>query len=144
MSFAVVKLSYCKDSISLLEVGALKADNYKTCKSWIDCMPIDLHSRHPHIIEQNFLTMDMREHENKWDAISLSLVVNFVPLPADRGEIFCFISLMIFHDLWPRSNAENDAQLSCCRWLTLPFSKFHPILPSGTKLMNKLSFHFLV
>lgn len=47
---------------------------------------MDLHSRHPQITEQDFITMDIDVHENKWDAISLSLVVNFVPSPADRGN----------------------------------------------------------
>ncbi len=70
----------------LLEVGALKADNYRSCATWIDCTPMDLHSRHPQIMERDFLLLDIDEHENKWDAISLSLVVNFVPSPADRGN----------------------------------------------------------
>jgi 25S rRNA (adenine2142-N1)-methyltransferase len=71
---------------SLLEVGALKPDNYHTCSSWIEWTPIDLHSLHPHIVEQDFLLMDADQHANKWDAISLSLVLNFVPLPLDRGK----------------------------------------------------------
>ena len=70
----------------LLEVGALKPDNYHTCSSWIEWTPIDLHSRHPHIVEQDFLLMDADQHACKWGAISLSLVLNFVPLPLDRGE----------------------------------------------------------
>jgi hypothetical protein len=79
-------ISVCLLSASLLEVGALKPDNYHTCSSWIEWTPIDLHSRHPHILEQDFLLMDLEQHANKWDAISLSLVLNFVPLPLDRGE----------------------------------------------------------
>ena len=47
--------------------------------------PIDLHSRHPAIQEQNFLEMDEDDNKEKWDLISLSLVVNFVPEPRDRG-----------------------------------------------------------
>ncbi|KIM49307.1 hypothetical protein M413DRAFT_438493 [Hebeloma cylindrosporum] len=73
--------------LRLLEVGALKPDNYHTCSSWIEWTPIDLHSRHPHIVEQDFLLMDADQHANKWDAISLSLVLNFVPLPLDRGRM---------------------------------------------------------
>lgn len=48
--------------------------------------PIDLRSRHPSIIEQDFLTMNVDEHSERWDVISLSLVVNFVPEPKDRGN----------------------------------------------------------
>lgn len=69
----------------LLEVGALKPDNYRTCTRWIQNTPIDLRSRHPAIKEQDFLLLDPTENEKKWDAISLSLVVNFVPGAKDRG-----------------------------------------------------------
>jgi len=76
-----------KGKLHLLEVGALKPDNYQSNSSWIEWMPIDLRSRHPRIVEQDFLLMDPKEHRNRWDAISLSLVLNFVPLPADRGRV---------------------------------------------------------
>lgn len=71
--------------IRLLEVGALKPDNYKACTSWIDATPIDLHSRHPSILEQDFLLLDETENYEKWDCISLSLVLNFVPDARVRG-----------------------------------------------------------
>lgn len=75
----------------LLEVGALKHDNYAPCSSWIECEPIDLRSRHPNIREQDFLCMldspeDKANQRERWDAISLSLVVNFVADARDRGE----------------------------------------------------------
>ncbi|KAG6833489.1 hypothetical protein H0H87_006061 [Tephrocybe sp. NHM501043] len=44
--------------LRLLEVGALKPDNYSTCASWIAPTPIDLRSRHPSIVEQDFLQLD--------------------------------------------------------------------------------------
>jgi 25S rRNA (adenine2142-N1)-methyltransferase len=69
----------------LLEVGALKPDNYVACSSWIDATPIDLRSRHPSILEQDFLLLDETENHEKWDSISLSLVLNFVPDARDRG-----------------------------------------------------------
>ena len=50
---------------------------------------MDLHSRHPQILEQDFLQMDPLENANHWDAISLSLVVNFVPSASDRGALSC-------------------------------------------------------
>ncbi|KAL4074682.1 putative methyltransferase-domain-containing protein [Scleroderma yunnanense] len=73
----------------LLEVGALKPDNYASCSSWLDVTPIDLRSRHPAIREQDFLEMDVDENMGKWDIISLSLVLNFVPEPRDRGRMLC-------------------------------------------------------
>lgn len=51
----------------------------------MDVTPIDLHARHPEIREQDFLQLDEEENREKWDLISLSLVVNFVPEPKDRG-----------------------------------------------------------
>lgn len=50
---------------------------------------MDLRSRHPSILEQDFLLMDSDdEYRGKWDIISLSLVVNFVPAAADRGRLY--------------------------------------------------------
>jgi hypothetical protein len=69
----------------LLDVGAVKPDNYYSCASWIDVTPMDLHSRHPSILEQDFLCMDQERHHEAWDIISLSLVLNFVPDGKDRG-----------------------------------------------------------
>jgi 25S rRNA (adenine2142-N1)-methyltransferase len=80
--------------ISLLEVGALLPDNYASCSSWIDVTPIDLNSRHPAIKQQDFLKMDVLEHASKWDLISLSLVLNFVPDAHDRGQ-YALISQMV-------------------------------------------------
>ncbi|KAL5490065.1 BMT2 [Sanghuangporus weigelae] len=80
-----------KGKMKLLEVGALKPDNYTSCSSWIDVLPIDLRSTHPGIVEQDFLEMqkdgDGETNCGVWDAISLSLVVNFVPEPRDRGRM---------------------------------------------------------
>lgn len=56
----------------------------------MDYMPIDLRSRHPLIHEQNFLTMDEHVHRGQWDAVSLSLVLNFVSNPHDRGAMLRF------------------------------------------------------
>ena len=70
---------------SVLEVGALKPDNYAHCASWMDVTPIDLHSRHPAIMEQDFLGMDDDANRERSDLVSLSLVVNFVPDLKDRG-----------------------------------------------------------
>ncbi|CDO69025.1 hypothetical protein BN946_scf184834.g32 [Trametes cinnabarina] len=81
--------------LRLLEVGALKPDNYASCSSWIEVMPIDLHSRHPAILEQDFLLMDPVEHGQSWDLISLSLVLNFVPEAKDRGRMLRLAHAML-------------------------------------------------
>lgn len=70
----------------LLEVGALKPDNYDDCSAWIEATPMDLNSRHSSILEQDFLLLNEERNREKWDLISLSLVLNFVPEPLDRGK----------------------------------------------------------
>ncbi|KAH9079230.1 nucleolus protein [Lactarius deliciosus] len=84
---ALVAKEHEKERHRLLEVGAVRPDNYGDCASWIDVMAIDLHSRHPSILEQDFLLMDPGQHREAWDIISLSLVLNFVPDGEDRGRM---------------------------------------------------------
>ncbi|KAI9509970.1 nucleolus protein [Russula earlei] len=79
----------------LLEVGAVKPDNYRGCTSWLDATAIDLRSRHPSILEQDFLLMDQSRHREAWDVISLSLVLNFVPDGKDRGRMLVQAHSMI-------------------------------------------------
>jgi 25S rRNA (adenine2142-N1)-methyltransferase len=71
----------------LAKSGALRPDNYDRHASWISNTPIDLNSRHPRIQEQDFLRLDPASHGDRWDVISLSLVLNFVPKAADRGAV---------------------------------------------------------
>ncbi|KAJ7470348.1 nucleolus protein [Mycena latifolia] len=78
---------YPNPPLNLLEVGALKPDNYEPCRSWIKTTPLDLHSRHPSILEQDFLLMNETEHREKWDVVSLSLVLNFVSDAKNRGRM---------------------------------------------------------
>jgi len=73
--------------LRLLEVGALTPNNYRSCQSWIENTPIDLKAQHPSILEQDFLKMDHDENRERWDLISLSLVLNFVPNARDRGRM---------------------------------------------------------
>ncbi|KAA1474831.1 nucleolus protein [Dentipellis sp. KUC8613] len=87
-----------KGKHKLLEVGALKPDNYNSCSSWLDVQSIDLHSQHSSILEQDFLLMDAVHHQGKWDLISLSLVVNFVPDAHDRGRMLQLAHRMLRRD----------------------------------------------
>jgi len=79
----------------LLDVGAVRPDNYRTCASWVDVTAIDLHSRHPSILEQDLLRMGQGHHYEAWDIISLSLVLNFVPDGKDRGRMLVHAHSMI-------------------------------------------------
>ncbi|CAL1704054.1 unnamed protein product [Somion occarium] len=111
----------------LLEVGALKHDNYAAHASWIDNTPIDLHSRHPSIKEQDFLLLSEDQNRSKWDIISLSLVVNFVPEPKHRGRMlqlahtmlrsdgYLFLAVCITHPVVP--SLLSDHIMSSCPFL---------------------------
>lgn len=90
----------------LLEVGALTPNNYRSCSSWLECTSIDLHSRHPSIQEQDFLLLDEDENHEQWDVISLSLVLNFVPRPKERGELMLSGCNMETSNHLDRTNAQ--------------------------------------
>lgn len=71
----------------MIEIGALTPDNYASCSKWIENHPLDLNSRHPAIAEEDFLQRPKPQDENgRFDIVSCSLVLNFVPDPKDRGE----------------------------------------------------------
>jgi len=107
-----------KNRLRLLEVGALKPDNYRSCSSWVDCTPIDLRSRHPSITEQDFLLMDEDKNREMWDVISLSLVLNFVPEPKDRGRMLMLAHTMLSQGghlflVLPLPCVQNSRYLTC-------------------------------
>ena len=71
----------------MLEIGALTPDNYASCSSWIDNNPIDLHSQHPNIFEQDFFERPVPSSiTEQFDIISCSMVLNFVADSRDRGR----------------------------------------------------------
>lgn len=112
----------------LLEVGALKADNYRGCQSWIDNTPIDLNAQHPDIRQQDFLQMPEDENVSKWDVLSISLVLNFLPDPSERGkEIFLAGILFTPHDF------REDAAVG-------PLVSWPPAYPFGPLVRDGVSF----
>ncbi|KAL0083675.1 nucleolus protein [Phycomyces blakesleeanus] len=83
---------HCKESMDtatkplhVLDVGAVAPDNYKPYSSWIKAKPIDLNPQDLAIEKQDFLTMPITS--DKFDVVCLSLVVNFVGDPKDRGKM---------------------------------------------------------
>ena len=72
-----------RPSMRVLDVGALSPDNYRPYQSWIEATPIDLNPQDPRITKQDFLRMTP---QREFDIVSLSLVVNFVGDPKDRGK----------------------------------------------------------
>lgn len=77
--------------LRMLEVGALRPDNACSRSGRFEMERIDLHSQHPVIREQDFMeraACPARDLGRQgFDIVSLSLVVNFVGDPGDRGEM---------------------------------------------------------
>lgn len=72
--------------LKMLEVGALSTRNACSISGLFDMVHIDLNSQEPGIRQQDFMERPLPEsEEDKFDIISLSLVVNFVPDAATRG-----------------------------------------------------------
>jgi 25S rRNA (adenine2142-N1)-methyltransferase len=81
--------------LRLLEVGALSTKNACSQHECINVTRIDLHSQEPGILQQDFMerplpaaTADSADDKERFHAISLSLVLNYVPSAAQRGEMF--------------------------------------------------------
>ena len=75
----------------MLEVGSLRLDNYCSRSGMFEMRRIDLHSQHLKIEEQDFMTMQLPATNNinneGYDIVSLSLILNFVGDPAERGQM---------------------------------------------------------
>ena len=116
-------------------MGALKADNYRGCSSWIENTPIDLNAQDPGIRQQDFLQMTEDENGCKWDVLSLSLVLNFVPDPRERGVrsyLQRFRSRLMFSGRMLRlAHLFLDASRPRSGFLFVTVGTTRPCLPSG-------------
>ena len=85
--------------LRMLEVGALRVDNACSRSGIFYVERIDLCSQHSSILQQNFMLRPLPEgdmaNEERFDVVSLSLVVNYVGDPGERGEMLkrvgCFL-----------------------------------------------------
>lgn len=76
----------CK--LRMLEVGALRTDNACSRCSFLDVTRIDLHAQTVGILQEDFNLRPLPESEqDRFDVISLSLVLNYVPDAAGRGNM---------------------------------------------------------
>ncbi|CCA68013.1 hypothetical protein PIIN_01880 [Serendipita indica DSM 11827] len=118
-----------RGKLELLDVGALKHDNYKKASSLISATPIDLHSRHPQIVEQDFMQISPGEANphnlsREWDVISLSLVLNFVPDARERGRMLHLAHMLLKKDgllfvVLPLPCVVNSRYLTIEHWTSL-------------------------
>lgn len=102
----------------LLEVGCLSVSNAISKSSVFETIDrIDLRSNDPLIVQQDFLKRPLpKGPEDKYHVISLSLVLNFVPVNADRGKMlqlttqFLLPQGLLFFVL-PKACVENSRYL---------------------------------
>lgn len=74
--------------LRMLEIGALSTQNACSRSGRFDIERIDLNSQGEGILQQDFMERPLpRDESERFDIISLSLVLNFVPEPRGRGEM---------------------------------------------------------
>ncbi|ODV78046.1 uncharacterized protein CANTADRAFT_96698 [Suhomyces tanzawaensis NRRL Y-17324] len=75
--------------LNALEIGSLSASNViSTCGIFENVTRIDLNSQSPLILKQDFMERPLPKGDSeKFNLVSCSLVVNFVPSPKERGEM---------------------------------------------------------
>lgn len=75
-------------TLRLLEVGALSTTNACSRSGYFDIQRIDLNSQGEGILQQDFMERPLPQDDSeRFDIISLSLVLNFVPEPKGRGDM---------------------------------------------------------
>jgi 25S rRNA (adenine2142-N1)-methyltransferase len=85
---ALKELSTEGKSLRMLEVGALSVANACSKSRLFDMARIDLNSQAEGITQQDFMERPLPHDEReKFDIISLSLVLNYVPDPVGRGQM---------------------------------------------------------
>ncbi|KAK5009241.1 putative methyltransferase-domain-containing protein [Cryomyces antarcticus] len=76
------------DRLKMLEIGALSKSNSCSRSGLFDVTRIDLHSQDEGILQQDFMERPLpSSSDDKFDIISLSLVLNYVPDAVGRGEM---------------------------------------------------------
>lgn len=74
--------------LRMLEVGALSTTNACSLSGLFDMVRIDLNSQAEGILQQDFMERPLPQNESeRFDIISLSLVLNFVPEAGGRGDM---------------------------------------------------------
>lgn len=111
--------------LRVLEVGALSSTNAISRMigkgvGWVE--RIDLHSQEPeHIREIDFMDLPIPDDEgDKFDVVSLSLVLNFVPTAAGRGKMLKRIAGFFRQPLASKHDDDGGRKLLPCLFLVLP------------------------
>ncbi|KAI0180285.1 putative methyltransferase-domain-containing protein [Hypoxylon sp. FL1284] len=89
-SSASMSISSTDPRLKMLEVGALSTKNACSASGIFDVERIDLNSQSDGIIQQDFMKRPLPKDDlERFDMISLSLVLNFVPDAVARGAMLC-------------------------------------------------------
>ncbi|KAK6458027.1 YBZ1-like protein [Scheffersomyces xylosifermentans] len=77
------------NDVNALEIGCLSTRNViSTCNIFKNIVRIDLNSQSPLIVEQDFMQRPLpTSDDERFNLISCSLVINFVPSPKERGDM---------------------------------------------------------
>lgn len=77
------------NNVTALEIGCLSPTNIiSTCGIFSDIVRIDLNSQNHLILEQDFMERPLPSNKSeRFNLLSCSLVINFVPSPKERGEM---------------------------------------------------------
>ncbi|PGH05968.1 hypothetical protein AJ79_06657 [Helicocarpus griseus UAMH5409] len=108
------------EKLRLLEVGALSTTNACSRVRHFEVTRIDLHSQEKGILQQDFMQRPLPAGEGeRFDIISLSLVLNYVSEPAGRGEMLRRTTEFLTQRA-TLGKAEEEAAFRPCLFLVLP------------------------
>lgn len=99
------------NKIRMLEVGALKVDNACSRSPHFDVERIDLQSQHPKIQKQDFMQRPFPSTtDERFDIVSLSLVLNYVGTSNGRGEMLRRVHKFLTQPRLPTAKNNNTAR----------------------------------
>lgn len=95
------------EKFGVLEIGALSAENALSRVSAFDIVRIDLNAQASGIEKQDFMQRPLpKENSDRFDLVSLSLVLNYCPDPVARGEMLRRTTLFLRQSI--EMSAENE------------------------------------
>lgn len=107
--------------LRLLEVGALSIKNACSKCGVFDITRIDLNSQSEGILKQDFMERPLPiSATEKFDMISLSLVLNFVPSPIGRGEMLRRTRAFLANQSAADNEVRGEDLVFPCLFLVLP------------------------
>ncbi|KZZ98223.1 hypothetical protein AAP_00484 [Ascosphaera apis ARSEF 7405] len=108
------------EKLRVLEVGALSTTNACSLAQQLQVTRIDLHSQEKGILQQDFMKRPLPTSDaDKFHIISLSLVLNYVPEPAGRGEMLLRTTRFLDATI-PPSLEDASIEFKPCLFLVLP------------------------